>query len=56
MLQIIDSRLLRTLAITCLVLAIIVGLFLLMGAHAAHTAAPLHAIIPCGPQYPHCHQ
>ncbi len=56
MLQIIDGRLLRTLVIACLVLALIVGLFLLMGAHAAHTAAPLHAIIPCGPQDPHCKQ
>ncbi len=54
MLQIIDGRLLRTLVIACLVLALIVGLFLLMGAHAAHTAAPLHAIIPCPQSW--CHQ
>jgi len=54
--QIIDGRLLRTLVIACVVLAVIVGFFLLMGAHAAHTAVPLHAIIPCGPQTPHCNQ
>lgn len=56
MLQIIDGRLLRTLVIACLVLAIIAGLFLLMGAHAAHTVAPLHTIVPCGPMEPHCQQ
>ena len=45
--QIIDGRLLRTLVIMCLVLVIIAGLFLLMGGHAAHASAPLHAVAPC---------
>lgn len=56
MLQIIDGHLLRTLVIACLVLALIMGLFLLIGAHAAHATAPLHAVVPCGPDYPHCYQ
>jgi hypothetical protein len=56
MYRIIDGHLLRTLMIACILLAILVGLFLLMGAHAAHSAAPLHAIVPCGPDAPWCHQ
>jgi len=47
MLQIIDGRLLRTLVIACLLLALIMGLFLLIGAHAVHASAPLHAVAPC---------
>ena len=55
MLQIIDGRMLRTFVIVCLVLAILVGLFLLIGAHAAHAAVHLQSIKPC-PQDPYCYQ
>ncbi len=48
MLQIIDGRLLRSFLIACLVLAIVVGLFLLLGAYVAHAPVPLHSgIVPC---------
>jgi len=53
---IINIQLLRAIVIACILLAILVSLFLLMGAHAAHFTPPLQAIVPCGPQNGWCHQ